>query len=374
MISSKLALAAIFSLSLTQSTYGRNLRKTQWSTVSTPINRVAPEITKYDKELIPVNLDVESKDEKYSLSSEGDEENRDMQSVTTIRIKNECSADVYILIWDGANGVHGTLPAGYTYDFETPTNGFHIYAQSGSYELSGGSRCYDNGNKCTREEVISSNDLGGTIDFPITCAESPSTTPPTSTTTTTTGTTSSGNTGSNSQSGNDNEWLIQHNIRRQKYHAQYNTNYVPLVWSDLLTQKAQEYANELIAKDDCTIEHAICNAFEYGGENLAATKGTNAAAPSEDSVLTRWAEEEEFVGHPSNGHWTQVIWRATTEVGCAVANKPMNGDLHCHIQVCRYMTPGNCNINGTNWEEKMLEDNSYCSANRPGSWCIQEGY
>ena len=41
--------------------------------------------------------------------------------------------------------------------------------------------------------------------------------------------------------------------------------------------------------------------------------------------------------YPQNGHLTQVLWRASTWVGCADAS---NGNTH--IQVCQYARPANC--------------------------------
>jgi pathogenesis-related protein 1 len=49
-------------------------------------------------------------------------------------------------------------------------------------------------------------------------------------------------------------------------------------------------------------------------------------------------------------HFTQVVWRATKEVGCAMANceapAPDGTNSVWKFFVCRYSPPGN--INGTN--------------------------
>ena len=71
---------------------------------------------------------------------------------------------------------------------------------------------------------------------------------------------------------------------------------------------------------------------------------------------TGWVESEIDLDPPENGHLTQVLWRATTWVGCADAS---NGDYH--IQVCRYARPGNCNLGSyESWLEPMLLDSSPC--------------
>ena len=51
------------------------------------------------------------------------------------------------------------------------------------------------------------------------------------------------------------------------------------------------------------------------GENLAYSYGKS--DPDTDYVLQRWVEEEEKLPYPKNGHYTQVLWRATEYVGCA---------------------------------------------------------
>lgn len=85
---------------------------------------------------------------------------------------------------------------------------------------------------------------------------------------------------------------------------------------------------------------------------MSYVEGTTTAvlpSPSPDSNLERWTENEEYVGYGANGHFTQVIWRATKYIGCGEASR-----AGCNYQVCRYVTPGNCNINEDNFMEKAL--------------------
>ena len=38
------------------------------------------------------------------------------------------------------------------------------------------------------------------------------------------------------------------------------------------------------------------------------------------------------------GHFTQMVWKTTTEIGCAVGKRK---DIPGYIVVCRYNPPGN---------------------------------
>jgi len=81
------------------------------------------------------------------------------------------------------------------------------------------------------------------------------------------------------------------------------------------------------------------------GENVAYT-GTK--ANSVVKLLGMWMDERQYYVHKpypncSNtgdksdvGHYTQVIWAATTEVGCGLATR--NGK---DFLVCQYKTSGN---------------------------------
>eukprot|EP00873_Tetraselmis_striata_P040020 jgi/Tetstr1/460284/TSEL_005584.t1 len=166
----------------------------------------------------------------------------------------------------------------------------------------------------------------------------------------------------------DNQWLIEHNARRQKYHTRFGRSYVPLKWSVDLARSSQNYANKLIRIPGCEIQHGY-QGDSYGGENLASrfSSSSDLLSHSADDVLTAWAEREENLPGMEAGHYTQVVWRATRYVGCAQARKS-----GCTISVCRYMKPGNCNggSNCRDCKRLMLEDDSPCGPSCPAEGCF----
>jgi len=127
-----------------------------------------------------------------------------------------------------------------------------------------------------------------------------------------------------------------HNRARAKHCA------APLTWSAPLAQVAQRWANALRDKG-CAFGHS---GGSYG-ENLAAgTTGTLGA----DEVVGMWYDEVAHYKFPdggfsmATGHFTQVVWRGTRQVGC--------GQSHCKdmdIFVCEYDPPGN-------WEGQYREN------------------
>lgn len=81
----------------------------------------------------------------------------------------------------------------------------------------------------------------------------------------------------------------------------------------------------------------------YVGENIYASSG-NATG---QSAVTSWAAEATNYTYASNtcaagkvcGHYTQLVWRATTEVGCALADCPSL--QYKSTVVCDYGPGGN---------------------------------
>lgn len=115
--------------------------------------------------------------------------------------------------------------------------------------------------------------------------------------------------------------LSAHNNSRAKY-------CVPkLTWSAQLEAGAQAWA-------------ARCNFAHSGagtGENIAM--GTNLGA---GQAVALWFSEKAAYNYNApgfsgnTGHFTQIVWKGTTQIGCGVAACPTG-----QFYVCRYMAPGN---------------------------------
>ena len=115
----------------------------------------------------------------------------------------------------------------------------------------------------------------------------------------------------------------------------------PLQWSDSLAASAQQWADHLAATG--SFEHS---GTQGQGENL--WKGT-ANAFSLTQMVDRWGAEKQYfkngafpdVSTTGNwgdvGHYTQIVWKDTSQVGCASAD---GSDGNSYL-VCRYVSPGN---------------------------------
>ena len=110
----------------------------------------------------------------------------------------------------------------------------------------------------------------------------------------------------------------------------------PLTWSAKLEAAAKQWADSLLASGQFTHRKQS----DYG-ENLYDVRGARATAAQ---VAEMWAGEARNYDAASNtcrggatcGHYTQMIWRTTKEVGCAVAGNPRR-----EVWVCYYSPPGN---------------------------------
>ncbi len=108
----------------------------------------------------------------------------------------------------------------------------------------------------------------------------------------------------------------------------------PLLWSAQLAAVARAWADHLIATG--AFEHRPSDPY---GENLYAIIGGTA---SPRDVVAAWAGEASSYDLRTNtcsgvcGHYTQIVWRATRRVGCAVAS-----DGQRQVWVCNYDPPGN---------------------------------
>lgn len=140
------------------------------------------------------------------------------------------------------------------------------------------------------------------------------------------------------------EMLAAHNKARASAKPTPKPALPPLTWSPEAAKVAQTYAAE------CRFEHNPKRG-KYG-ENLAA-----AAPPGSKTnagVVEDWMSEASDYSYASNtcapgkacGHYTQVVWRNTTQVGCATVictkNSPFGSQAPTwQLWVCNYSPPGN---------------------------------
>jgi hypothetical protein len=128
------------------------------------------------------------------------------------------------------------------------------------------------------------------------------------------------------------QWLAGHNTRREKYHKQYGKTYRPLKWSTGLKEMAQEYADKLAS---------VCGpitGFDRGAGSWGELKPV-------DLVMTRFVEREQYWEPPDNFHYTQVLWRSSTHVGCADSvGTTSNGAVLNDQSSCQpFCPPEGCN-------------------------------
>ncbi len=141
--------------------------------------------------------------------------------------------------------------------------------------------------------------------------------------------------------------LVLHNDARRDVGIMHD-----LIWSDRIALDAQSYANTLA--NSGAFEHDPKNHEGYDngvyGENLYA------AYPSKPSLSTAtkaWVDEKQYyayglIGDESTceenqlcGHYTQIIWESTSEVGCAISKYTTGSYKDGYVVVCKYQTPGN---------------------------------
>jgi pathogenesis-related protein 1 len=120
-----------------------------------------------------------------------------------------------------------------------------------------------------------------------------------------------------------------------------------LRWSEPLADYAREWAQYLSRSRNCRMQHRKEPAY---GENLAYS---SAAFLSPSAVLTLWASEEKDFDYQRNrcvpgkmcGHYTQLVWRDTRKVGCALSycrvEEPSGHFIYEQVWVCNYDPPGN---------------------------------
>jgi len=135
--------------------------------------------------------------------------------------------------------------------------------------------------------------------------------------------------------------LRTHNCARKTVVPAPAVPIVPLHWSASLADTAQTYANR------CIWAHSGTSGL---GENLYASAPPSAA---QTAAANSWANEFANYDYAGNtcasgqqcGHYTQMVWRTTRQVGCGIANcstgSPFTNFPNWTIVVCNYTPPGN---------------------------------
>lgn len=133
------------------------------------------------------------------------------------------------------------------------------------------------------------------------------------------------------------EWLTAHNHARKAFGS------APLQWSQKLSRDAHRWAEQLAREN--TIRHSHQDAHNPTGENLwMGTRGYYAASRMIEDFVDeeRYYKDDRFPNVSNTGDWTdvghytQIVWADTREVGCAKASNAKND-----ILVCRYFPSGN---------------------------------
>jgi pathogenesis-related protein 1 len=142
-----------------------------------------------------------------------------------------------------------------------------------------------------------------------------------------------------------NEMVAAHNRWRKTVGAP------PLSYSTDLAASAQEWANHLKESNHCQMQHSKPDG--HYGENLfwaSAVQWSDGRRElqtvSPETVVNDWGSERSNYNYKNNscakgkmcGHYTQLVWKATTTVGCAVARCEDSRD---QVWVCQYQPPGN---------------------------------
>ncbi|WP_458720750.1 CAP domain-containing protein [Candidatus Nitrosocosmicus sp. R] len=135
------------------------------------------------------------------------------------------------------------------------------------------------------------------------------------------------------------------NIHDQERKA---VNNPALSWSDSLAADAQSWADHIttlgLGPND-KAPHAPFDINNPQGENLAwghkdyftTAAGVDGWAAEKSNYDGQPLTENDFVeGVPMIGHYTQMVWKGTTQIGCGIAS-----DAGQTYLVCRYSPPGN---------------------------------
>jgi len=139
--------------------------------------------------------------------------------------------------------------------------------------------------------------------------------------------------------------LAKHNAYRSIHHSP------AMVLNSATNNTAQAWANQLASTG--TFAHSSSSQRNGAGENLYVYY-TTASAIAPDTLaknaVDSWYNEVKLYNYAApgfssaTGHFTQVVWKSSTQLGCATAKgtKTLNGTrFNAFYVVCHYSPAGN---------------------------------
>ena len=162
------------------------------------------------------------------------------------------------------------------------------------------------------------------------------------------------------------EMTKHHNKLRKHY------NSPALVYSKKLEDAAKKWVS-VLQKDGCRMVHSHGKVGNYGENIFWASPLTRIQTDSKGKskrsskiqtitptqVSQAWYNEVEFYNYETNsckkgemcGHYTQVIWDTTKEIGCAA----LSCDDKSQVWVCEYFPAGNISMRYSDGRVKKLK-------------------
>jgi uncharacterized protein YkwD len=124
----------------------------------------------------------------------------------------------------------------------------------------------------------------------------------------------------------------------------------PVSWDPILADTAYNYLSKCVSSDGQLVDHnknrasdyqALGGTDKYVGENIYATTG-NTVAPAD--AVNSWMSEASKYDYSKNdfsnaGHYTQVVWRDSVRIGCAIVN--CANARYNNTVLCDYAPGGN---------------------------------
>jgi pathogenesis-related protein 1 len=124
----------------------------------------------------------------------------------------------------------------------------------------------------------------------------------------------------------------------------------PVTWDAVLADSVYNYAvrcqgaNGLLSHNaNRSADYQALGGSGYVGENIYGSSGNNATPAA---AMTLWMSEAADYDYASNnigaaGHYTQIVWRSSVRIGCAIVDCPAL--TYHNTVICDYAPGGNIN-------------------------------